>query len=158
MCTIQLGACSFQGCLRVTSCRTTKRACPDWNSLAVISESPRRPLASRQLPSSFQPASSANMKSTTLLLPLYTAALAAAVSQPKDAQVILQDPQLTIVEPDEYLIELSPGETRWVTEDEKWELRKVCCRLWHDRQKSRLTIGSKTSTSSTSRTTRSSAR
>jgi bacterial leucyl aminopeptidase len=25
-----------------------------------------------------------------------------------------------------YLIELAPGETRWVTEDEKWELRRVC--------------------------------
>ncbi|KAF2705682.1 leucine aminopeptidase 2 [Pleomassaria siparia CBS 279.74] len=30
----------------------------------------------------------------------------------------------TIVEPDEYLIELSPGETRLVTEDEKWALRR----------------------------------
>jgi len=65
------------------------------------------------------------MKSTTILLPLYTAALAAAVSHPKDPQAVLQEPQLTIIEPDEYLIELSPGETRWVTEDEKWELRKV---------------------------------
>jgi len=26
----------------------------------------------------------------------------------------------------EYLIELSPGETRWVTEEQKWELRRVC--------------------------------
>ncbi|KAI4662563.1 Leucine aminopeptidase 1 [Alternaria viburni] len=64
------------------------------------------------------------MKSTTILLPLYTAALVAAVSHPKDPQAVLQEPQLTIIEPDEYLIELSPGETRWVTEDEKWELRK----------------------------------
>jgi len=24
-----------------------------------------------------------------------------------------------------YQIELSPGETRWVTEDQKWELRRV---------------------------------
>jgi leucyl aminopeptidase len=29
------------------------------------------------------------------------------------------------VEPDEYLIELAPGETRLVTEDEKWALRRV---------------------------------
>lgn len=29
-------------------------------------------------------------------------------------------------EPSEkHLIELSPGNTRWVTEDEKWELRRV---------------------------------
>lgn len=26
---------------------------------------------------------------------------------------------------DKYLVELAPGETRWVTEDEKWELRRV---------------------------------
>ena len=25
-----------------------------------------------------------------------------------------------------FQIELSPGETRWVTEDQKWELRRVC--------------------------------
>jgi leucyl aminopeptidase len=27
-----------------------------------------------------------------------------------------------------YLIELSPGETRWVSEDEKWELLRVSLR------------------------------
>ena len=27
---------------------------------------------------------------------------------------------------EKYLIELAPGNTRWVTEDEKWELRRVC--------------------------------
>lgn len=63
------------------------------------------------------------MKSS-LLLSLYTAALATAIAHPKDAQAVLQEPQLTIIEPDEYLIELSPGETRWVTEDEKWALRR----------------------------------
>lgn len=26
---------------------------------------------------------------------------------------------------EKYLVELAPGETRWVTEDEKWELRRV---------------------------------
>lgn len=26
---------------------------------------------------------------------------------------------------EQFLIELAPGETRWVTEDEKWELRRV---------------------------------
>jgi bacterial leucyl aminopeptidase len=66
------------------------------------------------------------MKSS-LLLSLCTSALVGAAAHPKDPQVVLQDPLLqpTIVEPDEYLIELSPGETRWVTENEKWELRKV---------------------------------
>ena len=28
-------------------------------------------------------------------------------------------------EAETYLIELAPGETRWVTEEEKWELRRV---------------------------------
>lgn len=26
---------------------------------------------------------------------------------------------------EKYLVELAPGETRWVTENEKWELRRV---------------------------------
>ena len=29
------------------------------------------------------------------------------------------------VSQERFLIELQPGETRWVTEDEKWELRRV---------------------------------
>ena len=62
------------------------------------------------------------MKSSLLLL-LYAAAAATALSAPREPQVILQEP--TLVEPDEHLIELSPGETRWIKEAEKWELRKV---------------------------------
>lgn len=27
---------------------------------------------------------------------------------------------------DKYLIELGPGVTRWVVEEEKWELKRVC--------------------------------
>lgn len=65
------------------------------------------------------------MKSS-VLLSLSAVALAAAVATPKDPQAVLQTPQVTIDEPDQYLIELSPGETRWVTEDEKWALRRVC--------------------------------
>jgi hypothetical protein len=64
------------------------------------------------------------MKSS-LLLPLCAAALAAAIHDPHDAQMVLQDPQPSIVERDEYLVELAPGETRWITEDEKWKLRRV---------------------------------
>lgn len=38
---------------------------------------------------------------------------------------------------EKYLVELAPGQTRWVTEDEKWELRRVrnprcifsCCEI-----------------------------
>jgi leucyl aminopeptidase len=65
------------------------------------------------------------MKSS-VLLSLCTAALVAGAAHPKDPQVILKDAQSTFVEPDEYLIELSPGETRLVTEEGKWELRRVC--------------------------------
>lgn len=32
-------------------------------------------------------------------------------------------------EAEKYLIELSPGETRWVTEEEKWEFRRVSRRI-----------------------------
>jgi len=64
----------------------------------------------------------ATMKSS-LLFSLYAAAAVTALSAPREPQVILQEP--TLVEPDEYLIELSPGETRWIKEAEKWELRKV---------------------------------
>lgn len=28
---------------------------------------------------------------------------------------------------DRFLIELGPGDTRWISEDDKWELRRVCC-------------------------------
>ena len=65
---------------------------------------------------------------SSVLLSLSVVALAAAVATPKDPQIVLQNPQVTIDEPDQYLIELSPGETRWVTEDEKWALRRVCTR------------------------------
>ncbi|KAF2035235.1 Zn-dependent exopeptidase [Setomelanomma holmii] len=64
------------------------------------------------------------MKSA-ILLSLCTAACVTALAHPKDPQVVLKDQQPTIVEPDEYLIELSAdGETRWVTEEGKWELRR----------------------------------
>ena len=58
----------------------------------------------------------------SVLLPLCSAALTAAAQNP---QAVLQDPQTTLVEPDEYIIELAPGKTRRVTEDEKWALRRV---------------------------------
>jgi len=31
---------------------------------------------------------------------------------------------------EQYLIELAPGKTQWVTEEEKWELRRVSLELW----------------------------
>ncbi|KAF2199209.1 leucine aminopeptidase 1 [Delitschia confertaspora ATCC 74209] len=66
----------------------------------------------------------------SLLLSLYAAGLAAASkplferSHPKDHQILLKESAPTIEEADEYLIELSPGETRYITEDEKWRLRR----------------------------------
>lgn len=63
------------------------------------------------------------MKSA-LLLSLCTTAFAAAAQNP---QAVLQDSaQAAVGEPEKYLIELSPGETRWITEDDKWALRRVC--------------------------------
>lgn len=40
-------------------------------------------------------------------------------------QIILENPNSDYF--DKYLIELSPDETRWVTEEEKWALRRVRC-------------------------------
>ncbi|EOA83813.1 Leucine aminopeptidase 1 [Exserohilum turcicum] len=89
------------------------------------------------------------MKSTTLLLPLYTAAYAAAASTPKGAQVVLQESQAPLAEADQYLIELAPGETRWVTEDEKWELRKQNINFFDITDNQELgTVNSKASTAS----------
>lgn len=32
-----------------------------------------------------------------------------------------------VLNPEEtYLVETAPGETKWVTEEEKWEMRRVC--------------------------------
>ncbi|KAJ4360431.1 Leucine aminopeptidase 1 [Didymosphaeria variabile] len=60
------------------------------------------------------------MKSS-LLLPLCTAALVAAVYPP---QVVLGNSQAPMAETEKYLVELAPGDTQWVTEDEKWALRR----------------------------------
>ena len=61
--------------------------------------------------------------STSLLLLASITLLEAAASPGQNGQQILK------AEPGQdagqYLIELSPGETRWVTEDEKWALRRV---------------------------------
>lgn len=35
-------------------------------------------------------------------------------------------------EADLYLVEVSPGETRWIEEDEKWALRRVCALVISD--------------------------
>ncbi len=62
------------------------------------------------------------MKLTTVsLLALSAAAVNARfVEQHETDQVVLN-----AVKDERYLIELSPGKTQWVTEEEKWELRRV---------------------------------
>ena len=59
------------------------------------------------------------MKYTTFLtLSLATMIRALSILLPE--QGLLQDSL-----EEKYLVEFRPGETRWVTEDEKWELRRV---------------------------------
>lgn len=48
---------------------------------------------------------------------LWTTATALSIAQPD--QTVLDNQDL-------YLIELNPGEVKWITEDEKWALRRVC--------------------------------
>jgi hypothetical protein len=48
-----------------------------------------------------------------LLLPLCVLGAAQAASLGKDGQIVLSDPSAA-AEADRYLIELAPGETRWV--------------------------------------------
>jgi bacterial leucyl aminopeptidase len=46
-----------------------------------------------------------------------------ALSLPQNQQTALKD---QVAGPEEsFLVELQPGETRWVTENEKWVLRRV---------------------------------
>lgn len=56
-----------------------------------------------------------------LLLAIYSA-VASALSTRSSDQRILGD----VASADEFLIELEPGVTKWVSEDDKWELRRVC--------------------------------
>jgi len=65
------------------------------------------------------------MKASTLIA-LSAAAAVSAIVLPQDQTVFLQDAPVAAAEDDGlYLVELSPGKTRWVTENEKWELRRV---------------------------------
>jgi hypothetical protein len=64
------------------------------------------------------------MKLTNLSLLALSATLASArfVEKHEQDQVVLN---ANAVSDDRYLIELAPGKTQWVTEEEKWELRRV---------------------------------
>ena len=58
------------------------------------------------------------------LLPVLAtfAATASALSIPESDQLVISNGD----DVEQFLIELSPGKRRWITEDEKWELRRVC--------------------------------
>lgn len=57
------------------------------------------------------------MKVSTLLAIAAAAAVSAAPLAPRADEV---------AEPEKFLLKLSETEERWVTEEEKWELKKVC--------------------------------
>lgn len=69
------------------------------------------------------------MKSSILLAACASGLAVQALSVPLVAQQVVDRLQSPFSEPDRYLIELAPGETRWVTEAEKWELRRVSLHL-----------------------------
>ncbi|EHY59998.1 Leucine aminopeptidase 1 [Exophiala dermatitidis] len=60
---------------------------------------------------------------SSLFLAVWAAAVVSGLSidNRHQQQVALENPSPA---PDQYLIELSPGEVRWVTEEEKWELKR----------------------------------
>ena len=50
---------------------------------------------------------------------LSTTALSLSIARPDQTALDSNDQDL-------YLIELGPGQERWIAEDEKWALRRVC--------------------------------
>lgn len=64
------------------------------------------------------------MKPTTSILALLLPAISARFVQETDGDHVQLHPE--VAEAEKFHIELAPGETRWVTEEEKWELRRVC--------------------------------
>ena len=64
-----------------------------------------------------------NASLLALLLPAVSARF--VESNEPDRAILYPDGIPQSESSEKYHIELSPGETRWVTEDEKWELRRV---------------------------------
>jgi bacterial leucyl aminopeptidase len=52
-----------------------------------------------------------------------SALIASTLSLPEPQQAALGNHETVV--PERYLIEINPGETQWVTEDDKWALRRV---------------------------------
>ncbi len=59
------------------------------------------------------------MRSFSLIAALVATASTLSLTRP-DQAILVSDAAT-----EQYLIELGPGNTRWVTEDEKWVLRRV---------------------------------
>lgn len=59
----------------------------------------------------------------------YLALLVASLADVTTARIIFQAPEQAVLEAsakaEKYLVELSPGKTKWVTEDDKWALKRV---------------------------------
>lgn len=66
------------------------------------------------------------MRSALLAL-LLPAVASARYVESGEANRVIPYPN-SLEAPKEHLIELTPGETRWVTEEQKWELRRVSLR------------------------------
>lgn len=65
------------------------------------------------------------MRTASLLAACASGLAVQALSIPTVAQQVVGRIQAPFTEPERSLIELSPGETRWVTDAQKWELRRV---------------------------------
>lgn len=64
------------------------------------------------------------MKASLLAL-LLPAAASARFVEPNEINRLIAFPDEVAEEVEKFLVELAPGETRWITEDEKWELRRA---------------------------------
>ncbi|KLU92503.1 hypothetical protein MAPG_11448 [Magnaporthiopsis poae ATCC 64411] len=62
------------------------------------------------------------MKASTSILALLLPAISARFVQETEADHVQLHPE--VAEAEKFHIELAPGDTRWVTEEEKWELRR----------------------------------
>lgn len=67
------------------------------------------------------------MKYTTLLAAsLAATSTALVIARPQQQQAVLAS---SVADEEKYLVEFGPGDTRWVTEDDKWALKRVCSPL-----------------------------
>jgi hypothetical protein len=85
-----------------------------------VSDKIRFSLALSLFPSSPSP----NMKTSSILVACASGLAVQAFSVSRIAQNAAQQVQ-GFMSPEQYLIELSPGKTKWVTDAEKWALRRV---------------------------------